>query len=577
MVSQILKIKSLKTLIFGLALLCSLNLMAQVPPCDPMVGNKLIQINTSPVTVDINNACKALVPDMLGRWLATPGPGYELISVVQAPSSSTILTLNGAEVCPEGQVTVTITAIFFYFGNPTDPSDDVLCSLVGTDYFLLDEEIPPSFVNFNDMTISVTTDCVIDGVDVLPLLKKANVKDNCTSKDYLIASAYVTQCDMLPPPGECPAQTRCWTFHITDACGNTAEKDINVTVTENVPPVITLPASFTVNANSSCLITDAQLKALVTAANVSDNCTSDATLLNNLQVSYGGGSGCIAYNPGDPMVVCPTNPFGKYCYTFITTDACGNTSNPEVVTIYVKDVTAPVLIPPSDFSICWPDINYPFQNFTSKPTVVEGCNADCNITCIIYSQRILALTNPPRGAYGNNVYPTISINPGPRVATIRVCAQDLCGNGVLNPPLPPAAQPSNCCIFNVTINYNPSCAPPPLAKFDDGKVDSQGKLEVVSPETGHVDVDKDQDLYLGAFPNPFKDFTSVYFNLSENEEYNMMLYTFDGKQVFHKTGKGLQGRNVVTLEKSKIGVNQMMYCTVETKETRQTIILLPSN
>jgi hypothetical protein len=76
---------------------------AQVPPCDGGSGNTLTQIEMSEIYVDVNSGnCKVLVPDLLGRWVASPGPGFQLISVSQAPSSSTLVSLTGGSVCPEG-------------------------------------------------------------------------------------------------------------------------------------------------------------------------------------------------------------------------------------------------------------------------------------------------------------------------------------------------------------------------------------------------------------------------------------------------------------------------------------------
>ncbi|MBK8956121.1 MAG: T9SS type A sorting domain-containing protein [Saprospiraceae bacterium] len=548
---------------------------AQLPPCDPGLGNTLDQINNTPVTVSINsNNCKVLVPDLLSRWVASPGPGFDLISVSQAPSSSEQITMPGGSVCSNDDIEVYIEAIFFYFGDPTNSEDDILCSIVLSDFFDAVDETMPSFVGFGDMTINVTNDCVIDAVDVKLLLKKAHVKDNCTSKDYLVANSWVTPCGQNPPPDpECPEGIQCWTFHIVDACGNEKEQDIDVTVNENVPPVINLPNNFTLNANVDCEITELQLLALVNASHVSDNCTSDATLLANLQVEYGGFE-CISYLPGEPMVTCPYNPEGVYCYTFTTTDACGNVSNPEVVSIYVKDVTAPVLIAPADFSVCWPDPNYPFQNFTLEPTVIEACDADCDITCIIYSQRILSLTNPPKGAYGNNVYPVINLASGPRLAKVRVCAQDLCGNGALNPPLN-APLPGNCCIFNILLEYDEGCAPPLKDQRD--LTDSYNKLERVSQELNHNSTDEDFDLYLGAYPNPFRDQSQIHFNMAQGGMYRVSLVTQTGKVVKILNGFGQQGRNVLGIESRDLEFAGVYFCHVETPSGSQTLILQRSN
>lgn len=576
MVSQLQKMNTPKLLFFILIFVCAkANLNAQVPQCDPGTLNTLVQVDNSTIYVDVNsNNCKLFPPYLVGRWTATAGPGFELIDLSQAPSSSYQLTLNGGAVCPEGEIEVIITALFFYLGDPIDPGDDILCSVLGYDVFIVEENTPPSFMNLTNMTINVTNDCDISAPDVKALLKNSHVKDNCTDKTYLVANSWVSRCDMNEPADpECPNVVQCWTYHIIDACGNEAEQDVTITVTETIPPVIKLPASFTINANSDCLITDAQLLALVNASHVSDNCTSDATLLANLWVEDASGQGCPIYFPETPRVTCPYNP-QKWCVTYYTEDACGNQSVGEDVNIYVKDVTAPVLTAPADFTVCWPDPNYPFQNFTLEPAIEENCDKDCDITCHIYSQRILSLTNPARGAYGNNVYPTLNISPGPRVAKVRVCAQDLCGNGALNPALN-APLPSNCCTFNITLVYDEGCMPP-LAKVDQG-IESKGNFESQLTETGHTEVEYDEDLYLGAFPNPVADQAQVYFNLPENSSYELKLVSYDGKTLFSRKENGLQGRNVVPVRRSEFGGMPYVFCTVSTAKTQQTIILIGTN
>ncbi|MBK9109167.1 MAG: T9SS type A sorting domain-containing protein [Saprospiraceae bacterium] len=565
---------SLKTPIFLFCMLISQIMYAQLPPCNPGLGNTLVQNNFTPVTVFINsNNCKVLVPDLLSRWTATPGPGFQLINLSQAPSSNLQITMAGGAVCSNDEIDVYIEAIYFYLGNPVDPSDDILCSIVLTDHFEAVDATAPSFVGFGDMTINVTTDCIIDATDVKLLLKNAHVKDNCTSKNYLVANSWVTPCGQNPPQDpECPEGIYCWTFHIVDACGNPAEQSIDVTVTENVPPVINLPANFTLNANADCEITEAQLLALVKESHVSDNCTSDATLLDNLVVEYGGFE-CISYD-GGPMVTCPYNPEGVYCYTFTTTDACGNPSNPEVVSIYVKDLTAPVLIPAPDFTVCWPDPNYPFQNFTAEPTVIEACDADCDITCIIYSQRIVSLTNPIKGAYGNNVYPVVNLAAGPRLAKVRVCAQDLCGNGALNPSLN-APLPSNCTILYITLVYDEGCIPP--LKDGEDELTSFQKIEKISPELNHLETEPDADLYSGAYPNPFSNQTQVHFNLSQAEHYRISLVSQTGKVIKIINGHGQQGRNVVRIDRSEIIFSGFYFCKIETPLRSETLILQLTN
>jgi len=101
-------------------------------------------------------------------------------------------------------------------------------------------------------------------------------------------------------------------MNLWDAAGNFATCNATITVVDRIRPEITCPPAITI---SGCNSTTPNIIGLVTAAMVSDNCTSDADLLASLQQNP---------LPGDALSSVG-NPNGTSSIVLTVTDGSGNT------------------------------------------------------------------------------------------------------------------------------------------------------------------------------------------------------------------------------------------------------------
>ncbi|MBK9270565.1 MAG: HYR domain-containing protein [Saprospiraceae bacterium] len=210
-------------------------------------------------------------------------------------------------------------------------------------------------------------------------------------------------------------------------------------VEDQFNPILALPGSVILDVDSLCTVSLANLVGWMGGGTVADNCTDDATLLANMFVTAGFPV---------PDLACPTSPNAGTPVTFQTMDACGNLSNTDVVLVQLRDVTEPTITcPPNDTRAFDAVCAYTVEDFTALATPDDACGAPYTL-----SQRVLSVTNPAAGPFPNNTFPTITGGcDGPRVITIRICAQDCFGNGVLD-PAPAGPLPGNCCTFEITVS-----------------------------------------------------------------------------------------------------------------------------
>ncbi|UUC44502.1 HYR-like domain-containing protein [Flavobacterium cerinum] len=161
----------------------------------------------------------------------------------------------------------------------------------------------------------------------IPAMISLTANDNCSG-------AITVQGQDVTTPGNCPNSytiVRTWTF--TDACGNTSSVSQNITVNDNVAPVVpTAPAAVTVACSNN-------IPAMISLT-ANDNCSGAITV-----------QGQDATTPGN----CPNSYTIVRTWTF--TDACGNTSSVSQ-NINVNDNIAPVVpTAPADVTVsCGGDV-----------------------------------------------------------------------------------------------------------------------------------------------------------------------------------------------------------------------------
>jgi hypothetical protein len=279
-------------------------------------------------------------------------------------------------VFPQGTTTVTVTA--------TDA-----CGNVSTGSFTVtvnDTEAP--VVNTQNLTIQLD----VNGNASITEAQVNNAStDNCGIASYSLNKT-TFDCSNVG------ANTV--TLSVTDIHGNTASATAVVTVEDKIAPVITCPASVTLNcqdnssvaANGSATATDACGIASITS---SDASTQDANI----------------------------NNAGHYNYvitrTWTATDKNGNSSNC-VQTITVQDITAPVVACPAALVpvYCYVDN----QQYT-----VPAISATDNCAPVSYAYYIDGATS--RGSAGSPVSgsnATGTFNPGTSV--IHWIVKDVTGN-----------------------------------------------------------------------------------------------------------------------------------------------------
>jgi hypothetical protein len=160
-----------------------------VPECDPGTGNTLVQTTFGVVVGNLNSGCAiASVPDLRGRWTATPGPGYMLVSVLQAPAPGTMITVPKGSTCPNATVPINIIAVFFYIGDPFLAPDDLICSKSGLDAFNIQDITGPTIVTPKSLTLDVGPGCTVTAAQILAAYGPADVDDNCTDDASLLAN-----------------------------------------------------------------------------------------------------------------------------------------------------------------------------------------------------------------------------------------------------------------------------------------------------------------------------------------------------------------------------------------------------
>ena len=142
----------------------------------------------------------------------------------------------------------------------------------------------------------------------------------------------------------------------TDACGNTDTQTFTIAVLDAQPPqFIAELTDLTIQCDNTVAI-DLALSDLPT---FDDGCNVGAFLIENETTTTG---------------LCPQNYTVEK--TFIVEDACGNMSDPHVITITVEDTEAPIItVPTEGFEIeCGQPLNL------EGPVVIDNCDENPTLT-----------------------------------------------------------------------------------------------------------------------------------------------------------------------------------------------------
>ncbi|MBK8956119.1 MAG: HYR domain-containing protein [Saprospiraceae bacterium] len=248
---------------------------SQIPACPAgapgPAGTLTGPVGAFPFLGTLNGACNATVPDLIGapgRWSVTTNPGWVLISYDQAPLAGTLLNLPRTSTCADADITVQIVAVYFYLGDPLDPADNILCSIIGNDIFRIQDTEDPTVDNPINRTIDVIAGCQVTEAMIRATLGNGVVDDNCTDDATLLANITISG---APLTLTCPTspQTLPVTYQTTDACGNVSNLGtINVTLRDLTAPVPTCVPDQARNWNAVCQYTVEDFRPFISSMDI---------------------------------------------------------------------------------------------------------------------------------------------------------------------------------------------------------------------------------------------------------------------------------------------------------------------
>ena len=259
-------------------------------------------------------------------------PPNVTIECDESPSPSNTGTATAADTC--SSVTVTYsdsvapgTCLNEAVTTRTWTAADACGNTTSCDQTItVEDATPPTIV----CPPSVTIDCTVGGGNT----GTATATDNCGPVSVTFSDG--------PGSGDCPATfTRTWTA--TDACGNSASCDQDISINDDTPPVIVCPINMTVECDES---TDPSYTG---TPNASDDCSGAN----------------VTYSDSSVLGTCDEN--SVITRTWIATDGCGNTASC-TQKITVRDTTAPTITcPPNATLDCEGTIG-------GQPTVSDNCD-----------------------------------------------------------------------------------------------------------------------------------------------------------------------------------------------------------
>lgn len=175
-------------------------------------------------------------------------------------------------------------------------------------------------------------------------------------------------CSVFPAtnnaPGAFPLGSTTVTWTVMDNHGNTATATQVITVVDNTPPSLTVPADSSAFANSSC---QAAIPNVVSGSTASDNC----------------GSVTITQSPAAGTLVGA----GAHSITVKATDAAGNHTD-KTVTFTVIDNTPPTITLKGNAIALWPP-NHQYETVKVSDLVAsasDNCDAGVGLSSVYISQ-----------------------------------------------------------------------------------------------------------------------------------------------------------------------------------------------
>ena len=269
----------------------------------------MITCPVSPQTDALDGDCNARLPDFTPDATVSSTCGMSTFTLGQSPAPGTVIS-------GEGTTAVTITA--------TDAQgNSVSCTF---DY-VTEDVTPPTLTCPADQTEAVDGSCNFTVPDYTGL---TTIADNCSSLAPASApNLTVTQSPSAGTVVSGDGTVTTVTITATDAAGNSASCDFDLTLEDTTPPVVVCPADQTRDLDGGCQYVLEDFRPLGTAT---DNCTAAG------QIS-------IVQDPL-PAAVAFEQP-AVSTVTLTATDQAGNAASCSFG-LTLRDVSPPSIVCPDD-------------------------------------------------------------------------------------------------------------------------------------------------------------------------------------------------------------------------------------
>ncbi|HOY32630.1 MAG TPA: HYR domain-containing protein, partial [Bacteroidales bacterium] len=288
---------------------------------------------------------------------AVPGQCYANVQIIYPTATdncSTTFSFTGIRsdglalnaLYPVGITTITWTA--------TDGAGNTSTSCIQT--VTITDIVPPVIICPANITQTAIPGYCFANVTII----NPTATDNCSTTFTFTG----IRSDALALNAPYPIGVTTITWRAADGSGNTSIPCIQtVTVTENVPPVITCPANITQAA------TPGQCFAYVTIINptATDNCSTTLTFTGIRS---------------DGLALSEHYPVGITTITWTATDASGNTSIPCIQTITVTENVPPLIVCPPDITQTTDPGQCNAEVPIVDPTGIDVCSPNLTFTGI---------------------------------------------------------------------------------------------------------------------------------------------------------------------------------------------------
>ncbi|MBK9335174.1 MAG: hypothetical protein IPM98_00770 [Lewinellaceae bacterium] len=290
---------------------------ATLPSGDTSIVWKITAMNGDTATCVIEVTVENFAPPVIN----CPGPisvqcGNTLPAVTGEPTVDNDCNVDITYIDSDTTGTLPCVYSFKRTFTATDPSNNTDSC---TQIISVQDTLAPTFtVCPMNMTVECgsSTDPMVTGTPA--------IVDNCDLMPILSVPSDI----IVETPGPCEEKVITRTWYAVDHCFNSTSCVQTITVDDTTPPMLTCPASLTIECGTDTI---PGLTAPTGAATATDNCGTVTVTHSSVHIP-------VMNNCPDVRLIFRT---------WTATDACGNVTTCSVQNIIIRDTTAPVLTNPA--------------------------------------------------------------------------------------------------------------------------------------------------------------------------------------------------------------------------------------